>query len=128
MTTALWCLLIAILMPYIFAGIAKANGSGRYNNHAPRDYLANQQGLSKRADWAQQNSFEALIVYSASLLAAMLAGVPNRWLAILSVAFIAARILYGFCYLKDWASARSLCWFAGLFCCLGLLIMAALRA
>lgn len=128
MAVALWSLLLAVLMPPIFAAIAKASASGRYDNRAPREFLEQQTGLSRRADWAQRNSFEALPAFLAGVLAAAIAGVDERWLATLSVAFIVARILYGICYLWDWAAARSLCWFTGFFCCIGLLILAALAA
>ena len=128
MSVAFWCLLIAVVMPYIFTVIAKMSGAGRYNNRAPREYLERQEGLARRADWAQRNSFEALPVFTAAVLAATVAGVDEVWLAGLSVAFIAIRLAYGVCYLRGWASARSLVWFAGYFCCLALLAMAALSA
>ncbi|WP_323845629.1 MAPEG family protein [Microbulbifer magnicolonia] len=128
MAVAFWCLLAAVLMPPIFAAIAKATGEGRYNNLAPREYLERQTGLSRRADWAQRNSFEALPTFAAAVLAAALAGAPEIWLSGLSLAFVAARILYGISYLKDWGYARSLFWFSGFFCCLGLLVLAALGA
>lgn len=128
MSVALWCLLLAVLMPPVFAAIAKASGSGRYDNRAPRDFLDRQAGVSRRADWAQRNSFEALPAFIAGVFAAIAAGVHEQWLASLSVAFIIARIFYGICYLRDWATARGLCWFAGFFCCVGLLILAALAA
>jgi len=115
-------------MPPVLGAIAKATGQGRYNNRAPRAYLDQQQGLSRRADWAQRNGFEALPTFLAGVFAAIAAGVPELWLSGLSVSFVVARLLYSFCYLKDWSSARSLFWFAGFFSCLGLLIMAALRA
>ena len=128
MAVAFWCLLVAILMPPTFAAIAKASADERYNNRSPRDFLARQSGLSQRADWAQRNSFEILPAFVAGVFAAIAAGVDEQWLARLSVVFIATRVLYGVCYLKNWASLRSLCWFAGFFCCLGLLVMAALAA
>ena len=126
MAVAFWCLLVAILMPPTFAAIAKATAEGRYNNRSPRVFLERQSGLSRRADWAQRNSFEILPAFIAGVFAAIAAGVDEQWLARLSMVFIVSRVLYGLCYLKDWASARSLCWFSGFFCCLGLLIMAAL--
>ena len=128
MAIALWCLLLAILMPPTFAAIAKATAEGRYNNKAPRDFLAKQTGVSRRADWAQRNSFEILPAFISGVFAAIVTGVDAHWLANLSLLFIISRILYGFCYLKDWGYPRSLCWFTGLFCCLGLLTLAALKA
>ncbi|SDK49506.1 MAPEG family protein [Microbulbifer yueqingensis] len=128
MSVALWCLLVAVLMPYLFTVIAKASGQGRYDNRAPRRYLEAQEGLAQRADWAQRNSFEALPVFAAAVLAAMVAGVAEQWLAGLSLAFIGLRVIYGACYLCDWHAARSTFWFASYGCCLALLVMAALAA
>ena len=128
MAIAFWCLLVAILMPPTFAAIAKATAEGRYNNKSPRVFLEKQSGLSRRADWAQRNSFEILPAFVSGVFAAIAAGVDEQWLARLAVLFVVTRVLYGVCYLKDWASLRSLCWFAGFFCCLGLLVMAALAA
>ncbi|WP_237059501.1 MAPEG family protein [Microbulbifer sediminum] len=128
MSVALWCLLAAAVMPYLFTVTAKLSGRGRYNNRAPRQYLEEQKGLSQRADWAQRNSFEALPVFAAAVLAALVAGVAEPWLAGLSLAFIGIRVIYGACYLCDWHAARSLVWFAGFACCMTLLVMAALTA
>ncbi|WP_288129339.1 MAPEG family protein [Microbulbifer sp.] len=128
MATAFWCLLMALMMPPIFAAIAKATAEGRYNNRSPRAFLEKQSGISRRADWAQRNSFEILPAFIAGIFAAIAAGIDEQWLARLSIIFVVTRILYGICYLKDWASARTLCWFVGLACCLWLLMMAALAA
>jgi uncharacterized MAPEG superfamily protein len=126
MTVALWCLVAAAIMPYVFTLTAKFGGEGRYDNRAPRAYLDAQEGLAQRADWAQRNSFEALPIFVAAVLAAAVAGVADQWLAMLSLGFIAFRVLYGICYLKDWAGARSLVWSGAYLCCLALLVMAAL--
>ncbi|GAA5525807.1 hypothetical protein Maes01_02380 [Microbulbifer aestuariivivens] len=128
MTIALWCLLAATILPYLFTGVAKFSGEGRYDNRAPREFLQTRQGLAKRADWAQQNSFEALPIFVAAVLAGVVAGVANQWLATLSLAFVVLRLLYGICYLKDWAEARSLVWAGAYLSCVTLLVMAALAS
>ena len=63
MSTALWTLLIAALMPVVCAGISKAGATDRYDNRNPRDWLARREGYRARAYAAQQNSWEALIVW-----------------------------------------------------------------
>ncbi|WP_237068611.1 MAPEG family protein [Microbulbifer guangxiensis] len=128
MTVAFWCLLAAAIMPYLFTLTAKFTGEGRYDNRAPRAYLESQRGLAQRADWAQRNSFEALPIFVAAVLAGAVSGVPDQWLAMLALGFIAFRVLYGVCYLKDWAGARSLMWSGGYLCCLVLLVQAALAS
>src|SRR3546814_3931797 len=56
MTTALWCVLVAALLPFLFTGLAKA--SKRFDNAAPRDYFEQSTGWRKRAHWAQLNRSE----------------------------------------------------------------------
>ena len=70
MTLALWTLLVAVMFPIVCAGISKA-GPTRYDNRNPRTWLAQLAGYRARAYAAQQNSWEALAVYVAALLAAI---------------------------------------------------------
>ena len=59
MTLAYWCILIASLLPLFCSFIAKAQGGFQpSDNRNPRDFLARTQGLSARANAAQQNGFE----------------------------------------------------------------------
>lgn len=45
MTVALWCILIAFLLPYLCIAIAKAGGKYRLSdNHDPRDFLDSLEG------------------------------------------------------------------------------------
>jgi NAD(P)-dependent dehydrogenase (short-subunit alcohol dehydrogenase family) len=49
----------------------------------------------------------------AAAVQAMMAGVDARPLDICSVIYVAARLLYIFCYVKDLATARSIFWVVG---------------
>ena len=49
MTTAYWCIFVAMLMPIVWAGVAKA-GARDFDNARPRDYLAGLQGWRQRAN------------------------------------------------------------------------------
>src|SRR3546814_7254438 len=71
MTTALWCVLVAALLPFLFTGLAKA--SKRFDNAAPRDYFEQSTGWRKRAHWAQLNSFEAFPAFAAAVIIAQIA-------------------------------------------------------
>lgn len=124
MTIAFWCVLIAGVMPFVFAGIAKV-GDKSFNNRRPRDWYASITGYRKRAWWAQQNSFEAFPLFAAAVLVAHFAGAGQATVDALAIAFIAFRIAYGVCYLADVHLARSLMWLGGLLCCIGLFIAAA---
>ncbi|MDB5997702.1 MAG: hypothetical protein JWP42_4838 [Pseudomonas sp.] len=116
MTVALWCILIAIFLPYVCTGIAKAYGGYRLkDNHDPRDFLESLNGLGRRAHAAQLNSFEVTPAFAAAVIVAHLVGNAELvTINVLSVLFITSRLLYIICYLADWAILRSLVWFVGM--------------
>ena len=59
LSIAYWCVLIAALLPFVCAYLAKSRGfgkavaSGGYDNHEPRAWLARQTGWQARANAAQ---------------------------------------------------------------------------
>lgn len=127
MTIAYSCLLLAGLMPYLWVGYAKFSRRG-YNNHAPREFLAKLEGARARAHWAHLNAFEAFPLFATGVIVAQLAAVPVPQINALAIAFVAARTLYGVCYIRDWASLRSLCWAVALAAAIALLVLAISRA
>ncbi|MGO4309263.1 MAPEG family protein [Pseudomonas sp. KB_15] len=116
MTVALWCVLIAILLPYVCTWVAKISGGFRLkDNHDPRDFLDSLEGFGRRAHAAQLNSFEVTPAFAAAVIVAHLAGNAELvTINVLSVLFITSRLLYIICYLADWATLRSLVWFVGM--------------
>ncbi|MGF6198936.1 MAPEG family protein [Pseudomonas laurylsulfatiphila] len=116
MTVALWCILIAIFLPYVCTGVAKAGGGYRLkNNHDPRGFLDSLEGVGRRANAAQLNSFEVTPAFAAAVIVAHLAGNAELvTINVLAVLFITSRLLYIICYLADWAILRSLVWFVGM--------------
>ncbi|WP_223546942.1 MAPEG family protein [Pseudomonas sp. A-B-19] len=116
MTVALWCILIAILLPYMCTWIAKISGGFRLkDNHDPRDFLDSLEGLGRRAHSAQLNSYEVTPAFAAAVIVAHLVGNAELvTINVLSVLFITSRLLYIICYLADWATLRSLVWFVGM--------------
>lgn len=113
MTTALWCVAVAAVLPIVCAGIAKWGFKGFDNRH-PREWLARQEGWRARAHAAQQNSWEAFAIFAAAVLAAHVAGGPQARIDTLALGFIACRLVYIWCYVADFASLRSLVWLLGL--------------
>ncbi|MCJ7555450.1 MAG: MAPEG family protein [Gammaproteobacteria bacterium] len=122
MTIALWCVLVAGIMPYLFTGIAKSSRPG-YNNRAPREFLSTLEGWGQRANWAQVNSFEAFPLFAVAVLAAQLRGAEQSVVDQLAMGFIAARLAYGAFYVFDRATLRSLAWTAGIGCAVALFIV-----
>lgn len=112
MTIAEACLLIAGLMPYLAAGLAKSHPS--YDNRAPREWLARQVGWRGRANAAQANAFEAFPLFAACVLLAEWRHAPQALVNGLAAAFIAARIAYLGCYVADWPQLRSVLWVVGI--------------
>lgn len=119
MTTAYWCVLIAALMPYVFTGFAKF-GDRPYDNRAPREFLEGASGAQKRAHWAQLNSFEAFPAFAAAVIIAHLTGGKQPAIDALAVGFVVLRAAYGWAYITDRASLRSLVWMGGIACMVGL--------
>ena len=125
MTIAFWCVLIAAVMPYVWGSAAKAS-KPKYNNYQPRNFLNSLEGWGQRANWAQQNSLEAFPVFAAAVIIASMVGKINpATLDLLAIGFIISRIGYGACYLTNLATLRSLVWFAGLACCIGMFALSA---
>lgn len=127
MTIAFWCVLAAALSSMIWAGVAKLGGSGfpASGNHNPRELLASLDGYRKRANWAQMNSHEAFPPFAAAVIIAHIAHAPQMWIDNLAIAFVVFRLLYGICYIKDWAAARSTVWGLGLACVIALFVISA---
>lgn len=114
MSIALWCLLIAGWLPIVCAGISKW-GASDFDNRNPREWLARQEGYRRRANAAQQNSWEAFLWFGIAVLTAMVTKADPVWLDTLAVFFIAARICFIAFYVVDKSSLRTLCWLAGFF-------------
>ncbi len=126
MTLALWCVLIALLMPYLWTGTAKAMGGySLRDNHRPRVFLAQLQGPAARAHAAQLNSFEAFPAFVAAVLVAQYANSPQSTIDALAVTWIALRLAYGVLYITDRAAWRSLVWFGAMGCVVGIFVTAA---
>ncbi|WAJ38036.1 MAPEG family protein [Pseudomonas sp. GOM7] len=128
MTLAYWCVLIAIVLPYLGTASAKflGPGYGPRANQDPRAFLGSLQGWRKRADNAQQNGFEVTPAFAAAVIIAHLAGgAAQGLLDQLAVAFIVSRVLYLLCYLAGWGVLRSLVWFAGMGVIVALFVVSA---
>lgn len=114
------CILCACLLPLACAWLAKFKAFGKprreggFDNHHPRQWLANLEGWQARAHAAQQNSFEALPVFIAGALIAQRTVETSALIDALALLFIGARVAYIACYLADRAALRSLTWFIAL--------------
>ena len=121
MHTALLCVLIAGLMPYLWTAVAKVAGP-RYDNRDVRGWQARLTGLPHRATAAHLNSFEVFPLFAVAVLAAYLAGADAQRTMLLAIAFVVLRLAYGVVYLLDIATMRSVVWFAALGCSVAIFV------
>ena len=127
-TVAYWCVLIAALLPYACAYLAKYRGFGKprrdggYDNGEPRAWLGRQQGWVARANAAQANSFEALPFFIGAVIIAHQLGAAQTRLDILAVLFITLRIIYIVMYVAGLPRTRSAIWAAAFLVNIGILL------
>ncbi|MEM7018259.1 MAG: MAPEG family protein [Pseudomonadota bacterium] len=128
MTTPFWCLLVAVLIPYILAGSSayfRIKQFGKPDNKNPRAQAAELEGAGARAVAAQNNAWEALAVFSVAVFVAHLAGADAATSATIAMVFIAARILHAVFYIANLDILRSLSFIVGIGCCIYLFVLAA---
>lgn len=126
-TVAYWCVLIAALLPFVCAWLAKSQGFGKprreggFDNHDPRAWLARQTDWQARANAAQANSFEALPFFIGAVVIAHQLQAPQALLDILAVLFVTLRIIYIAMYVAGLPMIRSAIWTLALFVNIGIL-------
>ncbi|WNC68632.1 MAPEG family protein [Thalassotalea nanhaiensis] len=118
MIILIWCLIAAALLPFI-AKIPLAlamNKAGGYDNNHPREQQASLKGFGARALAAHQNSFEALIIFSAAILLALATNKTSDTVQLLAMVHIASRVIYNVFYLLNLGALRSLSWAVAIGC------------
>lgn len=125
MSTALWCILFAGLMPYLTVVVAKRSGGG-YNNRRPREWAAGLSGFRARAYAAHQNHFEFFPFFAVAVLIADMETGASPTVLYLAAAILALRIGYTAAYFYDRPDLRSLAWGLALLGVIGLFVLAAM--
>ncbi|HSC68379.1 MAG TPA: MAPEG family protein [Cellvibrio sp.] len=111
MKTAIFVLICLCVIPYVMAvisGYFRQKQLGKVDNQNPRAQYTQLEGVGARAVAAQQNAWEALAIYSASLLAVVASGVQVEHLAEAAVVVLFARLLHGIFYLTNLDKLRTL--------------------
>lgn len=122
-TYSLIAILISCFFPYFWTGYAKISGKG-YNNSTTRDSVEKFTGKRRRAHFAHLNSFEALPFFLVAVLIANINQVAPSTIHALAFAHVAFRFIYGWLYIADYATARSIVWFFAVLCNVALIIAA----
>ncbi|WP_227430888.1 MAPEG family protein [Psychrobacter sp. I-STPA6b] len=116
---AIWAMLTASLLPLGFAWLAKALAGFRLSDNAePRVFLQQTTGMARRANAVQQNSYETLPVFLASVIIAMWFYVPQPIVNGLAWLYVIIRVLYGGAYIANLPTLRSILWVLSMACCM----------
>lgn len=117
-------ILIACLLPYVFAIIArKSSGYDAKLHDNPRVFVNQSTGLAARANAVQQNSFEGLPLFIAAMLMADYLVIPDHFVIRLGIAYLILRVCYGGCYLANLHALRSIFWMLSMLCPITLLLI-----
>jgi uncharacterized MAPEG superfamily protein len=111
--------------PFLVVGLARVKVG--YDISAPRAMFDKLPPYAQRATWAHHNSFEALIIYSASALMAYVTGVNSNWAEIAAIAFLVVRSCYSLFYILDIPLLRSLMFAIGSLCSWTLIVLSLLQ-
>lgn len=118
-------MVVACMLPYVWAIIAKKlGGFGASDNQNPRAFLAKLDGMAARANAVQANSFEGLPIFLAGVWVASYCFVPQVLINGYAWGYVVLRVLFGVCYLANWAILRSVVWALSLACSLMLYVLA----
>ena len=129
MTIAFWCVLVAIILPYIGFGIARNRGRGPHgerlrDNRNPRDFPNRAEGLAKRAWDAHLNAFESLPGFAAAVIIAQFMQAPQEQIDALASIWVIARVAHMTFYLTDQDKLRTSAQLVSFVCILGLFVVA----
>ncbi len=127
MSIALWTLVVLIAMPYVLAGVSgyfRQTQLGSVDNNNPRQQAAQLEGAGARAVAAQTNAWEALAVYTATLVLAFGLGADPATLTIPALVLLAARVVHAVAYVSDIATLRSLAFMVGIGSCIWIIVQA----
>ena len=114
MTFAYICIVIALILPIIWAGIAKKGSVVPINNNTPRDHITHLKGRAKNAYGVEQNSYESFPPFAIAVIVAHLTGGTQLTIDILAGLYIASRLMYGVFYLQGKGTLRSATFMVGL--------------
>ncbi len=127
MSIAIITLLVLTVLPislYWVSGAFRHSQLGVVDNKNPRAQNAQLQDGGARAVAAQKNAWEALVVYTASIVALTIAAVDLDSLATYFYILIACRVLHGISYVLNQDIIRSIAFIAGYGICIYFFILA----
>ena len=114
------CIVIALILPVILAGIAKKGSEVPINNNDPRSHVRHLKERAKYAYGAEQNCYETFPPFVAAVIIAHLLGHNQFIIDVLAVSFVFCRVLHGVVYIQEKGNLRSISYILGLTCVIAL--------
>ncbi|MGO9422146.1 MAPEG family protein [Roseiarcus sp.] len=102
MTIAIWCILIAAILPYVAFGFVKG-----LDPNQPRTHLGDLAGQSVRAYGAHLNGLETFPSFAAAVIVAHMISGPSRIADVLAVVYVLLRIGHMAAYIGGRQPLRS---------------------
>jgi uncharacterized MAPEG superfamily protein len=112
MPIALWCVLLAAVLPIV--AVVPAKLGGEFDNRRPRNPDYWRAGFRARAAGAMANGFEAFPLFAVAVLVGLDRGGSGDAIDLMAAGFVLARVGYTLAYWGDRPSLRSLLWTVGL--------------
>jgi len=128
MTIPFWCILAVLLMPIVLSFVGsyyRGKAFGTADNKNPRAQVAQLEGAGARTYAAQENAWEAAVMFTAAVLTSHLAGLSAEAATPWALAFVVFRVLHAIFYIKNVDIARSGAFLGGLACVIALFVKAA---
>ena len=114
MTFGYACILIAIIMPIILAGISKKGSEVAVDNNDPRNHIKHLKKKAKYAYGAEQNCYESFPPFAIAVVVAHLMSGTQLTIDILAGLFVLSRLRYIVFYLQGRGLLRSVSYIVGL--------------
>lgn len=121
------CVFVTFILNYVSkvpVALAMHQQVGGYDNQHPRDQQAKLSGWGRRALGAHMNGFEVAPAFAAAVLIGHLANINPHWLSLLSLIFVASRLVYIGLYLGNVSTLRSAVWALGMACIAAIFVLA----
>jgi uncharacterized MAPEG superfamily protein len=123
MTIAFWCVLAAIILPYVPLGLA----SRSLDPKTPRKGIANLEGLPARAYGAHLNAFEAFAPFAAAVIISRQVEGASSTVDVIALIFIVARLAHMGFYLANAQPLRTAAFFVGLVAVIAIFVQTAIH-
>ena len=124
MTIAYWCVLVIIVLPYIWVFIARLPTFSLQANLVPRPTAEALSGYQQRFYWAHLNALEAVAPFAAVVIIAHQLHAAQESIDMLALGFVALRIAHAAAYASNLGILRSLVFIAATVCLVAIFITA----